>query len=65
MVIRAGHAEIRIEEAFDHLRETHFSWIGAHDDHNPFYYRIHSPVVPSDVCSLQDFRAGALVLFIP
>jgi hypothetical protein len=43
--LRAGHAEIRIEEAFDHLRETHFSWIGAHDDHNPFYYRIHSPVV--------------------
>ena len=43
--IRPGHAEIRIEEAFDHLSETHFSWIGAHDDHGPFYYRIHSPVV--------------------
>jgi hypothetical protein len=43
--IRRGHAEIRLEEALDHLRETHFSWIGAHDDHGPFYYRIYSPVV--------------------
>jgi hypothetical protein len=42
---RPGHAEIGLEEAFDHLRETHFSWIGAYDDHGPFYYRIHSPVV--------------------
>ena len=31
--IRPGHAEIRLEEALDHLRDTHFSWIGAHDDH--------------------------------
>ena len=43
--LRPGHAEIRLEEAFDHLRATHFSWIGAHDDHGPFYYRIYSPVV--------------------
>ena len=43
--LRPGHAEIRLEEAFDHLRDTHFSWIGAHDDHGPFYYRIYSPVV--------------------
>jgi hypothetical protein len=43
--MRPHHAEIRLEEAFDHLRETHFSWIGAYDDHGPFYYRIYSPVV--------------------
>jgi hypothetical protein len=43
--LRPGHAEIRLDEAFDHLRDTHFSWIGAHDDHGPFYYRILSPVV--------------------
>jgi hypothetical protein len=42
---RPGHAEIWLDEAFDHLRETHFSWIGTHDDHGPFYYRIYSPVV--------------------
>jgi hypothetical protein len=43
--LRPGHAEIRLDEALDHLRDTHFSWIGAHDDHGPFYYRIYSPVV--------------------
>jgi Protein of unknown function (DUF3500) len=43
--MRPGHAEIRLEEALDHLRETRFSWIGAHDDHGAFYYRIHSPVM--------------------
>jgi hypothetical protein len=43
--MRPGHAELRLEEAFDHLGDTHFSWIGAHDDHGPFYYRIYSPVV--------------------
>ena len=43
--LRPGHAEIQLEEALDHLRETHFSWIGAHDDHGPFYYRLYNPVV--------------------
>ena len=43
--IRPGHAKIALDEAFDHLGQTHFSWIGAHDDHGPFYYRIYSPVV--------------------
>jgi len=43
--IRPGHAEIRSEEAFDHLRETHFAWIGAYDDHGPFYYRIYNPIL--------------------
>jgi hypothetical protein len=43
--MRPGHAAIKLEEAFDHLRDTHFAWIGAHDDHGPFYYRVYSPVV--------------------
>jgi hypothetical protein len=43
--MRPGHAEIRLEEALDHLRDTHFSWIGAYDDHGPFYYRLYNPVV--------------------
>jgi hypothetical protein len=43
--LRPGHAEIRLEEALDHLRDTHFSWIGAYDDHGPFYYRLYNPVV--------------------
>ncbi len=43
--IRPGHAERGLEEVFDHLRSTLFAWIGADDDHGPFYYRIYSPVV--------------------
>jgi hypothetical protein len=42
---RPGHAEIQLDQAFEHLRETHFSWIGAHDDRGAFYYRVYSPVV--------------------
>jgi hypothetical protein len=42
---RPDHAAIGLDEAFDHLADTHFSWIGAHDDQAPFYYRIYSPVV--------------------
>jgi hypothetical protein len=42
---RPGHAEIQIEEVFAHLDNTHFAWIGAHDDHSAFYYRIHNPVL--------------------
>jgi hypothetical protein len=43
--LRPGHADFRLEEAFDQLKNTAFSWIGAHDDHGPFYYRVYSPVV--------------------
>ncbi|WP_341227619.1 DUF3500 domain-containing protein [uncultured Arcticibacterium sp.] len=43
--IKEGHAEIRMEEVLEHLEETHFSWIGATNGSEPFYYRIHSPVV--------------------
>jgi hypothetical protein len=25
--------------------DTHFSWIGGHDDHSPFYDRVYNPVV--------------------
>lgn len=28
-----------------HIEETYFAWIGQVDDVNPFYFRIHSPVV--------------------
>jgi len=43
--IRPGHATVALDEALDHLQETHFSWIGAYDEDGPFYYRIYSPVV--------------------
>ena len=28
-----------------HLDDTWFSWYGGYDDHTPFYYRVHSPVI--------------------
>lgn len=28
-----------------HFQETYFCWIGGFEDHDPFYYRIQSPVV--------------------
>jgi hypothetical protein len=43
--IKAGHAEIRMEEIRTHLNETHFSWVGDAEGVGPFYYRVHSPVV--------------------
>jgi hypothetical protein len=40
-----GPYTARIEEIERHLGDTHFSWIGGHEDTSPFYYRIQSPVV--------------------
>jgi fructose-1,6-bisphosphatase/inositol monophosphatase family enzyme len=39
------HAEVGMTEVSRHLDETWFSWYGDYDDHTPFYYRIHSPVI--------------------
>lgn len=43
--IRPGHAEIRLDEVKAHLHETWFAWMGRCDAENPFYYRVHSPVI--------------------
>lgn len=43
--MRAGHAEVRWSEVLRHLEETHFGWIGGVEDDEPFYYRLHSPVI--------------------
>jgi hypothetical protein len=40
-----GPHAARMEEVERHIGETHFCWIGGHDDASPFYYRIQSPVV--------------------
>jgi hypothetical protein len=39
------HAEIGMAEVLRHLDDTWFSWYGGYDDHAPFYYRVHSPVI--------------------
>jgi hypothetical protein len=43
--IRPGHDAIRMDEVTAHLSETYFGWMGPCDDTNPFYYRVHSPVI--------------------
>jgi hypothetical protein len=42
---RDDHAAVRVAEVDAHLDETWFSWYGGTGDEDPFYYRIHSPVV--------------------
>jgi hypothetical protein len=42
---RPDHAAVRAEQIADHLDETWFSWLGGTTGDEPFYYRIHSPVV--------------------
>ena len=43
--IRDGHAETTLAEVERYFDETHFSWMGATDDVNPFYYKVQSPVI--------------------
>ncbi len=43
--IRPGHAAIRLDEVERHIGETRFAWIGPCDVVNPFYYRVHNPVL--------------------
>jgi hypothetical protein len=40
-----GPHKARMREIERHLEDTHFCWIGGHQDTSPFYYRIQSPVV--------------------
>ena len=44
-LIRDGHAQVKLDEVLRHLDQTYFAWIGPADDVNPFYYKVHSPVV--------------------
>ncbi|KAL4888833.1 hypothetical protein BDV59DRAFT_210956 [Aspergillus ambiguus] len=37
--------EMRLAHIREHEAEMHFCWIGGFGDHDPFYYRIQSPVV--------------------
>jgi fructose-1,6-bisphosphatase/inositol monophosphatase family enzyme len=40
-----AHVPIGMSEVERHLDETWFSWYGGFDEHAPFYYRVHSPVI--------------------
>jgi hypothetical protein len=43
--MREDQAQVRMQEVESHLDETWFAWTGGTTDADPFYYRIHSPVV--------------------
>ncbi len=40
-----GPADARLREVERYLDRTHFAWIGQANEVDPFYFRIHSPVV--------------------
>jgi hypothetical protein len=40
-----GHATVKMAEVAQHLDETWFAWMGGTGPSDPFYYRLHSPVV--------------------
>jgi len=40
----SGPFAARVADIERHLADTHFCWIGGHDEDSPFYYRIQSPV---------------------
>jgi fructose-1,6-bisphosphatase/inositol monophosphatase family enzyme len=41
----SAHGRVRRTEIESHLDETWFSWYGGTGDDDPFYYRVHSPVI--------------------
>jgi hypothetical protein len=43
--MREDQARVRMQEVEAHLDDTYFAWTGGTTDADPFYYRIHSPVV--------------------
>lgn len=40
-----SHATVKLAEVSAHLDETWFAWMGGTGPSDPFYYRLHSPVV--------------------
>lgn len=43
--IKAGHAEVKMEDIRKHIDETYFCWVGGQKSTDAFYYRIQSPVI--------------------
>ena len=42
---RPDHAQVKMAEVKDHLKNTYFCWMGGMEDHSTFYYRVQSPVI--------------------
>jgi hypothetical protein len=43
--MRSGHAQVKMEEVKQHLKDTYFCWMGGMADDSTFYYRVQSPVI--------------------
>jgi Protein of unknown function (DUF3500) len=43
--MRSGHAEMKMAEVKQHLKDTYFCWMGGIDNESTFYYRVQSPVI--------------------
>ena len=43
--MRPDHAKLWLEGVKRQIGETRFAWIGACDEVNPFYYRVHNPAI--------------------
>jgi hypothetical protein len=43
--LRPAHEQIWLSQVTRHLPDTYFAWIGGYGDEDPFYYKVHSPVV--------------------
>ena len=43
--MREDHARVRMSDVAESLNDTYFAWSGGTSDDDPFYYRIHSPVL--------------------
>ena len=42
-----GYEAVKMAEVEAHFEETYFAWIGRTElEETPFYYRVHSPVIP-------------------
>ncbi|MGK0715242.1 DUF3500 domain-containing protein [Leucobacter sp. W1153] len=54
LLLTAPQRERTLADFDAHLGETHFSWYGATDGSQPFYFRIHSPVIIAE----NDHHAG-------
>jgi hypothetical protein len=44
-ILPDGPLQARMRQIKEHLSETYFVWIGGFGDYNPYYFRIHSPVI--------------------
>ena len=42
---RDDHAQLRMDEVWAHLDDTHFTWVGEVGNEELYYYRIQSPVI--------------------